>query len=161
MKRHILFFGFLGALLLASCTVGTSSSDFSPQIGWTANPTLNGVTITKVDTLVVGDTLVLPLSFTGVSNPLVSVQITNDTAYSAVSYPGIASLGSIILNNGKTSVADGYFYLGGLNISTIYMNVQYVPKKPTAGSKLSFVVNSTSSYSPFSTSLTFIAKAKK
>jgi len=161
MKKQIFLLGILGTLLLASCSTGTSSSEFTPQLGWTGNPTLNGLIVTTIDTLVVGDTLVLPLSFSGISNSLTNVQITNDTAYSAVSYPGIASLGTAILSNGKTNVSKGYFDVSGLNISTLYMNVQYVPKKVTSGSKLGIIISSTSSYSPLNGNFTFIAKAKK
>jgi hypothetical protein len=161
MKKQILLLGIFGMFLLASCSQQDATNDSTPQLTWAANPILDGVSVTTIDTLTVGDTLLLPMTFSGVYNPLTSIQITNDTAYSAISFPYASSLGSSVLNNGQTNVSKGYFYFVGLNIYMVNLAVEYIPKQATTGTKLSFVVSSTSQYSPLSGSFTFIAKAKK
>ena len=157
MKKLIPLFSLLGVLLFASCGIGTSDSDYSPQM--TINSvSVNGVTVSSVDTIKVGDVLLINGTASGVSKPLTTVQITNDTTYSKISFPDISSLDASVLNNGKTDVSKGYFYFYGLNIYSFTFNMQYVATKATSGTKLSFIVSSTSQYSPTTFTVNLPAK---
>jgi hypothetical protein len=157
MKKLIFFFSLLSVVLVTSCSIGSGDSDYSPQMNINS-VSLNGVTVSKVDTLKVGDVLLISGTASGVSKPLVSVQVTNDSNYSTISFPDISSLGTNVLNNGKTDVSNGYFYFSGLNIYSFTFNVQYVATKATSGSKLVFVVSSTSQYSPLTYTVSIPAK---
>jgi hypothetical protein len=149
MKKLIFLFSLLGVFLFSSCKIGAGDSDYSPQISVAATA-LNGVNLTatsNLDTLHVGDVLNFCVVAQGLSNPLVSVQVANDTTYSAITFPDLASInGGSILNNSKTDMSKGYLYLSDLNISTLTFNVQYRAKKATKTSGVTFSVISTSQY---------------
>jgi len=148
MKKLIFLFSLLGVFLFSSCKIGAGDSEYSPQISVAAT-SLNGVNLTAtstLDTLHVGDVLNFCVIAQGLSNPLVSVQVANDTTYSAISFPDLASISSAILSNSKTDISKGYLYLSDLNIGTITFNVLYVAKKPTKTSGVTFSVVSTSQY---------------
>lgn len=148
MKKLIFLFSLLGVFLFTSCSIGSGDSDYSPQINVTAT-SLNGVALSassSLDTLHVGDVLNFYVVAQGVSKPLVSVQVANDTAYSAVTFPDIASISTGILSNSKTDISKGYLYLSDLNIGSITFNVQYLAKKATKTSGVTFSVVSTSQY---------------
>jgi hypothetical protein len=146
MKKRIFLFGLLGMVLLSSCSVGTVDSDYSPQLTVTS-VVLNGVAQTTLDTLKVGDVLQLSCVANGVSMPLTAVQIANDTIYSNLSFPNVSSLDPKVL--GMSDLTKGSFVFTGLNIYTFAFTAQYTVKKANKdGAVLSFVVNSTSQYSP-------------
>ncbi|MTK53719.1 hypothetical protein [Paludibacter sp.] len=149
MKKQIFLFSLLGVFLLTSCKIGAGDSDYSPQISVAAT-SLNGVNLTAtstLDTLHVGDVLNFCVIAQGLSNPLVSVQVANDTTYSAITFPDLASINAgSILNNSQTDISKGYLYLSDLNIGSITFNVQYLAKKATKTSGVTFSVVSTSQY---------------
>ncbi|MBP1641136.1 MAG: hypothetical protein H6Q17_2719 [Bacteroidetes bacterium] len=156
MAKRIFLFSLLGVILLASCSVGTGESDYSPQMS-ISSIVLNGVTQTSVDTLEVGDVLLLSCVANGVSKPLTSVQITNESDYSSISFPDIASLDQSVLS--KSDPTKGYFNFAGLNIYSFSFTIQYIVTKANkAGTKLLFVVTSTSQYSPMTYTLKLPAK---
>jgi hypothetical protein len=160
MKKLFFLFSLLGIITFTSCNVGDSQSDYSPQLS-ISSLYQNSVSVTSIDTLTVGDTLLMTAVATGVSNPLTSVKITNDTNYSTLSYPGVENLGSSVLYNGYTDLSDGYFYFQGLNIYSVTLQVKYIAEKVIkAGTTLTFVISSTSQYSPMTYTLKIPIKAK-
>lgn len=160
MKKLLFAVAILGIVMLNSCMQTNTQNDIAPQIQYASNPTLNGVAITNLDTLTVGDTLLLPLALYGYYNPLASLKVTNDTAVSNISFPGISALGSTILSNDSTNLADGYIYFGAGTFSTVQLVLQYVPTKPSTTATLKFILSSTSTYSPATAQLSLPAKAK-
>jgi hypothetical protein len=160
MKKLFFLFFLLGIITFTSCSIGDSESDYSPQLS-ISSLYQNSVSVTSIDTLTVGDTLLMTAVATGVSNPLTSVKITNDTNYSTLSYPDVENLGSSVLYNGYTDLSDGYFYFQGLNIYSVTLQVKYIAEKVIkAGTTLTFVVSSTSQYSPMTYTLKIPIKAK-
>jgi|YelNatPaOPRAMG01_1025707.scaffolds.fasta_scaffold01742_17 hypothetical protein len=144
-----------------SCVQTTTNQDIAPQIQYAATPLINGVPMSSnVDTLTVGDTLLLPLSLQGFSNRLVSFRVTNDTTISKLTFPGISALGSIILSNDSTNLANGYLFFGNTNYATVQLLVQYVPTQPSKTAVLRFTLASTSSYSPTVAQMAVPAKAR-
>jgi hypothetical protein len=146
MKKRILFFSLLGMLFLASCSVGAGDSDYSPQMTVTSI-SVNGVSKTTLDTLNVGDVLQLSFVANGVSKPLTSVKVTNESEYSDISFPNISSLDQRVLN--LSDLSKGYFGFDVLGVYAFTFTVEYTVKKANKeGATLNFVVNSTSQYSP-------------
>ena len=160
MKKLGFIFAALGVILFSSCMQTNTQNDFAPQIAYAGSVTLNGTVITSLDTLTVGDTLLLPLTLQGFYNPITSFRVSNDTTVSKVSFPGIAALGSTILANDSTNISNGYIYFGTSPVSTVMLTVQYVPTKPSTTATLTMVVSSTSQSSPQGVKLALPAKAK-
>lgn len=160
MKKLTFIIVSLGIVLLTSCMQTTTQNDFAPQIGYAGSVTLNGTAITSLDTLTVGDTLLLPLALQGFYNPITSFRVTNDTTISKVSFPGISALGSAVLANDSTNLSNGYIYFGSSPVSTVVLTVQYVPTKPSTTATLTMMLASTSQSSPQGIALSVPAKAK-
>ncbi|MGC9151097.1 MAG: hypothetical protein ACP5F6_05000 [Microbacter sp.] len=160
--KTITFISIIAMLIgLNSCVQNTTNQDLAPQIQYAATPSINGVPMTSnVDTLIVGDTLLLPLALQGYYNPLISFRVSNDTTVSKVTFPGISALGSAILDNDSTNLAKGYLFFGTNNFATVQLLVQYVPTKPSNTAVLRFTLASTSNYSPTVAQMAVPAKAK-
>jgi hypothetical protein len=160
MKKIGFIFMALGVILLFSCMQTNTQNDYAPQISYAGSVTLNGTAISSLDTLTVGDTLLLPLTLQGFYNPITSFSVSNDTTVSKISFPGIAALGSTILANDSTKLNNGYIYFGTSPVSTVMLTVQYVPTKPSNTATLTLIVSSTSQSSPQGVTLSLPAKAK-
>jgi|GEM_PF-620248 hypothetical protein len=164
MKKIVFIFASVGILIFSSCIPTNSKNDIAPEMAYSDNVTLNGTAITTLGTLSVGDTLLLPLALEGYYNILTGFQVSNDTAVSKVSYPGISALGSLILNNDTTKLSNGSLYLylkpAGLYVITSGLTVQYIPTKPSTTATLNFTLSSTSQYSPTTVLLSVPANAK-
>jgi hypothetical protein len=161
MKKLIIVFGITAAIFLAACVgTGNTTSESTPSIAIINNVTVNGVAISKLDTLFVGDTLQLPIAISGISNRLLSLKIESDTSVSKITYPGIENLGYVILGSDSTNLSKGYVYFGDLEVYAANLTIQYVPKKPSKTAALKFTVRSTSQYSPGGGILNVPSKAR-
>jgi hypothetical protein len=161
MKKLLFIFGAIAVVALYACVSGNGSSESTPQILFPSGATLNGVAITQLDTLTVGDTLMVPLIATGNNNRLLSLKVANDPTISNLSFPGIAALGTSILFNDSTNLTKGYLYFGSIDVNSVNLVVQYVPTLPSKTAKLTITARSTSTYSPGGVALSVPAKAKK
>jgi spore germination protein YaaH len=160
MKKFVFIFASVGILVFSSCIQTNTQNDIAPQIAYAANVTLNGTVIATLDTLIVGDTLLLPLTLQGYYNVLTSFQVSNDTTVSKVTFPGIAGFGGLVLDNDTTNLSNGYLYLKPVGMYSGGLTVQYVPTKPSTTATLGFTLSSTSQYSPTTESMPIPAKAK-
>jgi hypothetical protein len=160
MKKIVFIFASVGILIFSSCIQTNTQNDIAPQLAYSANVTINGKVIATLDTLTVGDTLLLPLALQGYYNILTSFKVSNDTTVSKITFPGISGFGSLILDNDTTNLKNGYLYLKPVGMYAGGLSVQYVPTKPSKTATLSFTLSSTSQYSPTAVSLSVPAKAK-
>jgi spore germination protein YaaH len=160
MKKFVFIFASVGILVFSSCVQTNTQNDIAPQMAYSGNVTLNGTAIPSLDTLTVGDTLLLPLSLQGYYNILTSFKVSNDTTVSKVTFPGISAFGSLVLDNDTTNLKNGYIYLAPVATYSAGLEVQYVSTKPSKTATLGFTLSSTSSYSPATVSLSVPAKAK-
>lgn len=157
MKKLFFFISLLSIIGLTSCNLGSGDSDYSPQLS-IYSVSINGTTVTQVDTLTVGDVVDITAIASGVSKPLTSVQITNETEYATISFPDISALDASVLS--ISNPENGLFNFSGLNIYSFTFVVRYVVTKANKdGAKLTFVVKSTSQYSPGTSVIKLPAKA--
>ena len=144
----LILFGLIVAIF-TSCNLNNGSSNYTPEIYlYTSHinktDTLNVYLtdesgVLRLDTISVGDTIVLRMFLNGITNNLTNFYLTqSDTTVAKILLPAVVSMDSIFSKPQSDYNAGRFVFLQ--NKKQVYFPVRYIAKKATTTATLQFSV---------------------
>lgn len=91
-----------------------------------------------LDTISVGDTVDIPVSFDGITNNITAIYIIQSAdSLTSIALPAKSTLDPLF--SASSNYAEGKFY-ANVNFTSLYFPFRYIAKKPSNDAKLSFTV---------------------